>query len=285
MTASSLGRSVSSVCAKFGKSRQAFYKAGKARRRRAANEGLILALVRQERAVNPMAGTRKVLAAIRPELRKAGVDIGRNRLGELLKRHGLLVERRKAFRCRTTRQDPSLPPSPNLVKGMEIDAPDKAVCSDITYIYTEEGFLYLSLTMDMFARDIVGHAVTETLEAQGPMEALMMAAKSIGRVRGVVAHSDRGCQYASHAYRALLESLGWKSSMTEELHCYENAMAERLNGILKGEYFLDRHFRTKDEARQAIEEAIRTYNTRRLHEKLGYKTPAEFRAAWRGEAA
>ena len=286
MTVSETSRSVSGVCRRFGVSRAAFYKCRKARARREVNEGLVLALVRQEREVNPCAGTRKLLVAIRPELKRAGFDIGRNRLGELLKREGLLVERRRVFRCRTTKQDPSLVPSPNLVRDMKVDRPDQALCSDITYVYTEEGFLYLSLMEDMFARDIVGYAIGDTLETEdGPLKALRMAAKTVGPGKDVVAHSDRGCQYASHAYREALDELGWKSSMTEELHCYENAMAERLNGILKGEYFLDRRFRTKAEARKAVEEAIWVYNHRRLHEKLGYKTPAAFRAEWRKEAA
>ena len=285
LTASETKRAVRAICRRFGVSRQAFYKAAKARSRKEVNEGLILALVRQEREVNPCAGTKKLLVAIRPALREAGFDIGRNRLGELLKREGLLVERRRVFRCRTTKQDPSLVPSPNLVKDMAVDRPDQALCSDITYIYTEEGFLYLSLMADMFAKDIVGYAISDTLETEdGPLRALQMAAKTVGAGKEVVAHSDRGCQYASHAYRKMLDDLGWKSSMTEELHCYENAMAERLNGILKGEYFLDRRFRTKSEARTAIEEAIWIYNHRRLHEKLGYKTPAAFRAEWRTAA-
>ena len=285
LTASETKRSVRTMCRRFGISRAAFYKAAKARSRKEIDEELILALVRQEREVNPCAGTKKVLVAIRPELRKAGFNIGKNRLNDLLKREGLLVEPRKVFRCRTTKQDPSLVPSPNIVKDMKLTAPDQALCSDITYIYTEEGFIYLSLVMDMFAKDIVGWAMSDTLETEtGPLAALKMAAKAVGPGKEVVAHSDRGCQYGSHAYRALLEALGWKSSMTEELHCYENGMAERLNGILKGEYFLDRHFKTKAEARKAIEEAIWIYNHRRLHEKLGYKTPAAFRADWRAAA-
>ena len=282
VTASETKRSVRAICRRFGISRQAFYKDEKACSRREVNEGLILALVRQERAVNPCAGTKKVLAAIRAELQKAGFDIGRNRLGALLKREGLLVKRRKAFHCRTTKQDPSLVPSPNLVKGMTIGRPDQALCSDITYLYTEEGFLYLSLMMDMFAKDIVGWALSDTLETEtGPLKALKVAAKTIGSGKDVVAHSDRGCQYGSWQYRERLKALGWRSSMTEELHCYENGMAERLNGILKGEYFLDRHFKTKAEARKAVEEAIWIYNHRRLHEKLNYKTPAAFRAEWK----
>ena len=228
LTASETKRSVRTMCRRFGISRAAFYKAAKARSRKEINEELILALVRQEREVNPCAGTKKVLVAIRPELRKAGFNIGKNRLNDLLKREGLLVEPRKVFRCRTTKQDPSLVPSPNIVKDMKLTAPDQALCSDITYIYTEEGFVYLSLVMDMFAKDIVGWAMSDTLETEaGPLAALKMAAK------------------------------------------------------LKGEYFLDRHFKTKAEARRAVEEAIWIYNHRRLHEKLGYKTPAAFRAEWK----
>jgi transposase InsO family protein len=265
--------------------RQNYYKGKKVRKRRENHDGLVLALVRQERAVNPRAGTKKVLAAIRPELERAAVRMGRNRLGQLLKQHGLLVEKRKSFRCKTTRQDPSLVPSPNRVKDMEVTAPSQAVCADITYVYTDEGFLYLSLVMDLCARDIVGYAIRGTLDVSGPLGALEMAWKTLGGCEGVVAHSDRGCQYASHAYRERLEKMGWLSSMTERLHCYENAKAERLNGILKGEYFLDRAFKTKAEALRAIEEAIWIYNHRRLHEKLGYKTPAQFRAEWETSAA
>ena len=156
VTASEIKRSVRAICLRFRISRAAFYKASRTRSRREISEDLILALVRQEREVNPCAGTRKVLAAIRPELKKVGIDIGRNRLGVLLKRNGLLIESRKMFHCRTTKQDPSLVPSSNLVKHMKLTAPDQALCSDITYIYTEEGFIYLSLVMDMFAKDIVG---------------------------------------------------------------------------------------------------------------------------------
>ena len=232
VTASETKRSVRTICRRFGISRQAFYKAIKARSRKEINEELILALVRQERAVNPCAGTKKVLVAIRPELQKVGLDIGRNRLGELLKRNGMLVGPRKVFHCRTTKQDPSLVPSKNLVKDMEITAPDQAFCSDITYIYTEEGFIYLSLMMDMFAKDIVGWAMSDTLDTEtGPLAALKMAARTVGPGKDVVAHSDRGCQYGSHVYRALLDTLGWRSSMTEELHCYENGMPLRRSAM------------------------------------------------------
>lgn len=273
------------ICEKFGVSRTAFYEQRKARARRTNRDDFVLLLARRERMVNPMAGCKKVLFAIRPMMSAEGVAMGINRFGKLMKDNGLQVKRRKKYSCRTTRQDPSLVPSMNLVKGMTIDAPNQALCSDITYVYTEEGFLFLSLMMDMFVHDIVGWAVKESLDTIGPLEALQMAMRTLPVDAEPVAHSDRGCQYGSHAYRGLLAAHGWKSSMTEELHCYENGMAERLNGILKGEYFLDRHFKTKAEARKAIEEAIRIYNSRRLHEKCGYKTPQAFREEQTKKAA
>ena len=271
---------VTHICAKFGKSPVAFYKNRTARRRLENKEDFILLLARRERMVNPMAGCKKVLFAIRPAMAAEGVSMGVNRFFRLMKKNGMLVPKRKKYSCVTTRQDKSLVPSPNLVKDMVIDRPDQALCSDITYIYTEEGFLFLSLVMDMFVHDIVGWAIRDSLKTEGPVAALEMAGRTLRPDARPVAHSDRGCQYGSHEYREVLERLGWLSSMTEELHCYENGMAERLNGILKHEYFLDAHFKTKKEAIRAVEEAIRIYNTRRLHEKCGYKTPAAFRTEW-----
>lgn len=268
---------VTRICDRFGKSTAACYKGRKTRARLANREDFILLLARRERIVNPMAGCEKVLHAIRPAMAGEGVSMGVNRFYRLMRRNGMMVPKRRKCSCATTRRDKSLVPSPNLVRGMAIDAPDQALCPDITYIYTEEGFLFLSLMMDMFVHDIVGWAVRDSLKTEGPLAALAMAGRTLRPDARPVAHSDRGCQYGSHEYREALRKLGWRSSMTEELHCYENAMAERLNGILKHEYFLDTHFKTKAEARRAVEEAIRTYNTRRLHEKCGYRTPAAFR--------
>ncbi len=273
------------LCKKFSVSRNAFYKLKKTRQRRSNRDDFILLLARQERIVNPMAGCKKVLFAIRPKMAQEGVTIGQNKFYELMKANKMQIKRRRKFTCRTTKQDPSQIPSMNLVKGLKIDSPNQALCSDITYIYTDEGFLFLSLMMDMFVRDIVGWAVKDSLDTEGPLEALRMARMTLPVTARPKAHSDRGCQYGARIYRKELESYGWESSMTEVLHCYENAMAERLNGILKSEYFLDRHFKTKEEARKAIINAIHIYNTRRLHEKCDYKTPAEFRKECEKKAA
>ncbi len=146
---------VTKICDRFGKSTVAYYKNRKARARLANKEDFILLLARRERMVNPMAGCKKVLLAIRPEMDKEGVSMGINRFYGLMKRNGMMLPKRKKYSCATTKQDKSLVPSPNLVKGMEIDRPDQALCADITYVYTEEGFLFLSLMMDMYVREIV----------------------------------------------------------------------------------------------------------------------------------
>ncbi len=152
----------------------------------------------------------------------------------------------------------------NLVKDLTIDSRNQDVCSDITYIYTKEGFVYLSLMMDIYAKDIVGYEIRDDLTAEGPLAVLRMTSKKLGPKAKPIACSDRGCQYASHMYRNLLDTLGWRFSMTEKLHCYENGMAERLNDILKNEYFLDAKYKRKEEAREAIKTAIWTYNHYRI---------------------
>jgi len=200
---------VTRICDRFGKTTVAYYKGRKARARLANREDFVLLLARRERMVNPMAGCEKVLYAIRPAMAGEGVSMGVNQFYKLMKKNGLMVPKRKKYSCTTTRQDKSLVPSPNLVKDMEINAPDQALCSDITYVYTEEGFLFLSLMMDMFVHDIVGWAVCDSLKTDGPLAALAMASRTQKPGAKPVAHSGRGCQYASHAYREALEKLGY----------------------------------------------------------------------------
>ena len=174
---------------------------------------------------------------------------------------------------RTTRFESSLPVFHNLVAGLELTGPNQAWAADITYIRTDDGFLYLSLITDMWSRKIVGFHVGDSLETEGALFALAMALASLGRGAKPVHHSDRGCQYASHLYVGTLREAGLQISMTEELHCYENAMAERVNGILKQEYFIGSCFKNKKLAKDAVEQAVYLYNTRRPHMSLDYETP------------
>jgi transposase InsO family protein len=161
----------------------------------------------------------------------------------------------------------------NLVKGMVLGGPNQVWAGDITYIRTDQGFLYLSLLMDLWSRKVVGFHAGDTLEAEGAVRALEMALKELPRGTFPVRHSDRGCQYCSHRYVEKLNARGLSISMTEEMHCYEKAKAERLNGILKQEYSLGCSFRSKKQALAAVDEAVFLYNTRRPHLSLNYETP------------
>ena len=263
---------MATLCEKTGMSRQNYYKGQSRRTRRAVDADLIAELVRAERAVQPRLGGKKLHRLLKPELEKAGVRIGRDRFFEVLGERGLLLEALPKAPG-TTNSRHSLPVFRNLLADMELSGPNQAWVSDITYIRTDEGFLYLSLITDAWSRKIVGYHGGDTLETEGCLRALEKAANDLGDALPVH-HSDRGSQYCSHVYTGKLREYGLGISMTEEMHCYENAKAERVNGILKQEYFLGGCFRTKPQAIAAIEQAVWLYNTRRPHLALNYETPA-----------
>jgi len=234
---------------------------------------LVLELARTERRHQPRLGVRKLYHLIGVELKAAGVKMGRDRLFEELRKVGLLVERRRSEWPKTTNFDPSLPVFRNLIKRRSATGRNQVWVADITYIRTQEAFLYLGLITDQWSRKIVGFHLGETLETGGVLKALAMALKGLKAGERPVHHSDRGCQYASHAYVTRATQAGLKMSMTETNHSAENALAERVNGILKQEYFLDVNFEGKPEARTAVVQTIRLYNHRRPHTALGMKTP------------
>ena len=167
----------------------------------------------------------------------------------------------------------------NLLKDVCLSGPSEAIVSDITYIRTDEGFMYLSLIMDAYSRAIVGYDCSDSLEAEGTLRSLSMASHRLKDCSGVIHHSDRGIQYCSRAYVEKLKRLGFRISMTEVNHCYENSKAERLNGILKSEYGLGCRFLSKSDARRAVREAVMLYNYRRPHQALGYRCPMEVHLA------
>lgn len=265
---------VQGLCEEVGLSRQAFYKGVKARSRREVDEELVLELVRRERRVQPMIGARKLLWMIGPELEEAGVSIGRDRFFELLRREELLIER-KARSARTTYSSHGLRVWPNLLKTLVPDGPNQAWAADITYVRTLEGFVYVALLTDAWSRKIVGWDAGMTLEAEGAMRALKMALKQLPEGKACVHHSDRGSQYCCGDYVELLHGRKVRISMTEANHCYENAKAERVNGILKQEYGLGETFRTRGEVAGVVRQAVSLYNNRRPHTALALRTPGE----------
>jgi transposase InsO family protein len=258
-------------------SRQNYYAARRARQRRSIEEGLILELARMERRMQPRLGGRKLLWMIGPELAEQGVLVGRDRFFEILREADMLVVPKPA-RARTTDSRHSLPVFHNLLARCIVVAPNQAWACDLTYIRTGEGFLYAALITDIFSRKIVGAHIGDSLEAEGCLRALDQALSELPEGLRPIHHSDRGCQYCCHEYVERLQARGMPISMTEIMHCYENALAERVNGILKQEYELDRTFRTKQQARDAFRQAVHLYNHRRPHGKLNYRFPAQVHA-------
>lgn len=264
-------------CRRLGMSRQNYYACRRTRQRRAADEALIVELVRRERRSQARIGGRKLRCLLQNEFREHGLQIGRDRFFAVLRGSEMLVER-KAAKARTTNSRHSLPVFRNLLAGMQLDGPNQAWVSDITYIRTDEGFLYAALITDAYSRKIVGAHIGDSLEAEGCLMALNEALRQLPKDKRPIHHSDRGCQYCCHAYVERLQSKGLPISMTEVLHCYENALAERVNGILKQEYEMDRTFRRKSHAKAAFRQAVELYNHRRPHLSLDYRFPAQVHA-------
>jgi putative transposase len=260
---------------------QNYYARRSVRSRHEVDLGLVLALVKAERREQPRLGVRKLYHLIAPELQAAGVKLGRDGLFVELGKAGLLVARKPSEWPKTTQVDPNLPVFKNLIKRLAATGPNQVWVADITYIRTQEAFMYLGLITDRWSRKIVGYHLGETLETEQVLKALAMALKGLKGAARPIHHSDQGCQYASHAYVAAARKAGLVMSMTEQNHSAENALAERVNGILKQEYWLDANFETRRNARAATAHGILMYNTRRPHTALKFATPEQMHSIGR----
>jgi putative transposase len=270
-----LGVNVSALCQRLGMSRQNYYAQRRRREREQVDGGLIEQLVQRERKVQPRLGGRKLHHILSQELAQAGVELGRDRFFKVLEERNLLLEPQPAEYPCTTHSQHYLPVFTNKIKDLEVTGTNQVWVSDITYLRTGEGFLYLALTTDKWSRKIVGEHCGDSLEVEGCLSALEMALRELPKEARPIHHSDRGSQYCSHLYVERLTERQLGVSMTEQDHCAENALAERLNGILKQEYGLGRKFPTKAAARQAVAQAIWLYNNRRPHTALGLQVPEE----------
>lgn len=263
-------------------SRQNYYHQRHARAQAAVDEALVVDLVRAERRRQPQLGGRKLWHLLASELVLAGLHLGRDRFFGLLKRHGLLIVRRKRT-CVTTDSRHGWRVYGNLAGALVLRGPHQLLVSDITYLRTREGFMYLALVMDAWSRKIVGHDCSDSLESQGARRALKMALVQLPGDAAAMHHSDRGTQYCCHEYVALLEAAQVAISMTQENHCYENAKAERLNGILKQEYGLGETLVSKAQAKEQVRDAVALYNEHRPHTALGYRCPSQVHGALQGD--
>ena len=254
-----------------GVTRQAAYEHRQRRSKREAEAEAIVVQVQKIRQRHPRMGTRKLLQQLRPWLKAHGLKIGRDCLFDLLRARGLLLKpprrRRRTtwpgqWRCR------------NLLAEATITRPNQAWVSDITYVETEEGFRYLSLVTDVYSRRIMGYDLSDSLAVEGTIRALRQAIRQAKyQVQDVIHHSDHGIQYTCHAFRQHLEKRGMRPSMGEVGNCYDNALAERVNGILKLEYGLDHLFVSAKQAKRAVREAVWLYNYDRPHLALNFQKP------------
>ena len=265
-------RCKTSLCSLLGYSRQGYY----SRARRAEKEALEGELVIQEvlchREKQQKIGTRKLFFLLNGFMVTAGIVLGRDAFFDLLREHGLLIRKRKSRKPRTTYSCFWMHKYPNLAKDFIPTGPNQLWVSDITYIRIGNGFGYLSLITDAYSRKIVGFHLRRDLSAKGCIAALKMALKNNPERKGLIHHSDRGSQYYSSGYLKLLEP-DIRVSMTENSDPLENAIAERVNGILKGELLKER-FDSFSEAKSAVAIAVSTYNHLRPHGSVDMLMPA-----------
>ena len=256
----------------FGLKRDAYYKYKARADKRLKIEQQIISIVRKKRKSLPREGVRKLKVSLDHEFTKANLKVGRDNLFNVLRKHNMLTLRKKTS-ARTTNSYHRFYKYNNIIKDVKVIRPNQVWVSDITYIRTIKGFCYLALITDIHSRKIVGYDLSDSLELKGCVRALNKAIYQAKNIKQLIHHSDRGIQYCSNVYTKILKRNNINISMTEENHCYENAIAERVNGILKDEFYLDQTFDNLAHAKRATKNAINLYNEIRLHLSLDYKTP------------
>ena len=229
-------------------------------------------IVRKRRKSLPREGVRKLMKSLKWNFENQHLKVGRDTLFNVLRKYKMLTLRKK-YSARTTNSYHRFYKYNNIIKDIDVTRPNQVWASDITYVRTVKGFCYLALITDMYSRKIVGYDLSDSLELKGCVRALNKAIYQAKSVKGLIHHSDRGIQYCSNVYTQILKRKKMNISMTEENHCYENALAERVNGILKDEFYLDQIFTNVAQAKRAAKNAIKLYNEIRLHLSLDHRTP------------
>lgn len=219
---------------------------------------------------------------IHEELKDRGVSCSENRVARLMQQHGIAVEKKRKF-MRTTDSNHQFPIAPNLLnQQFEASKLDTVWTADITYIWTKEGWLYLAIVLDLFSRRIIGWSMAPTMERTLVIAALRMAVAARNPGEGLIHHSDRGSQYASHDYHKILQQRGVVSSMSRRGNCYDNAPTESYFATLKRELVYRSNYTSHAEAKQDIFEYIEVwYNRQRKHSSIGYMSPVEYEQQWK----
>ena len=214
---------------------------------------------------------------IHAQLKDEGFTASPNRVARIMTKLGLKAKTKRKFKS-TTDSNHGLPVAPNLLnQQFDVDVKDKVWCSDITYIRTAEGWIYLAVVIDLFSRRIIGWSMRDNMRKGLVLEALEMALRARKPIPGAIHHSDRGSQYCCKSYQAKLKANGLKSSMSRRANCYDNAVVESFFHTLKTEHVFFHTYETKAEAKQSIFEFIEVfYNRQRLHSSLGYQSPVVY---------
>ena len=260
------------ICGLFGYSRQAWYDSKKRHSKTQMEEVFILTQVKALRKEHKRMGGEKLLHLLTPVLKGHGIKYGRDKFYNLLGEHGLLVKQRKR-RPKTTNPNHFYRKYPNLIRDMVLHSAGKLWVSDITYIRTAKGFVYLSIITDAYSKKIVGWCLWPDLSSTGALNALKMAFEAERYNYDLIHHSDRGIQYCCNDYVNYLKGSGAKISMTENGDPYENPVAERVNGILKDEYGLYETFPDYLSALEVVKMAIQKYNNKRPHRSVDMMVP------------
>ena len=250
----------------LGFSRQAYYQYWQRQAGQTNNEPDVIELVKKLRQDHPKMGGRKLHDLLQEEMTKKGIKLGRDAFFELLAANGLLIRRRRR-RVTTTFSKHRFRKYPNLIKKLVVERPNQLWVADITYWFTNYGCLYISFVTDAYSKRIMGYEVAESLHAVHSVAALQLALAHINPQIGkmLIHHSDRGLQYCCADYIALLDSFDVQISMTESGDPLENAIAERVNGIIKNEYLGHQSVYSLAQARSVLEQAVFLYNYKRPH--------------------
>jgi transposase InsO family protein len=257
----------------LGVSRSYYYKLRDKALIKIANEELVLNLVKREKAILKESGGKKLYYLVQGEIKELGIKMGRDKFLNLLRGNGLLIKRKRYTKPKTDSNHPYRKHK-NLLKDLDVVKPDQVWVSDITYIRVGQNWNYLTLVTDLYSRKILGYSFSRGMRVKETTEAaIKMAIKNKKSKGETILHSDRGFQYANPSFVEQNKKKEIIPSMTENSDPYENAVAERLNGILKYEFHLRYNFKTFEIASKEIDKAIKLYNSYRPHWSLELKTP------------
>lgn len=272
--------SMFTICKLHMMSRQAYYKHMKKRQEKEISEDIVVSLVRSIRKRQPMTGGKKLYYLLKSELKKLAIRIGRDNFFKILRKHNLLIKRKNKY-VRTTDSNHSYFIYINLIKELDSDVvePDQVIVSDLTCLSTYDRFYYLSLVTDVGSRKITGYSLSDKLTFDGCLKAVKMSLRGISDRSELIHHSDRGIQYCSYKFVKCLKQNGIKISMSSKGNPYDNAIAERVIGILKQEYLSGNKFCNYSDMKKSVKQAIDIYNTERPYLSIGMLTPSQRYAA------